>query len=703
MADDNEFRVKLFISDNEKSIVENFVKQLAETAKVLDRVSGRLTRITNKIDGMGSGPIVRGAGTPISGAHGRLLGNMEDYAFENDEEDLIDMPKPRRRRRRVSTSEVKTAAEVNADAIEKTPDAEPLAYSSHPQGRFTRQAVIGGEMGRNSRILPPIGTMTTQQILNLGSDVSSELGWEREEDPNNPGIYRVKQEPVLGADGNPMTDEAGNPMMRAVTRNLGGLGAGARFLSGGLGMLARTLPAGLGAMTAARTAQQVIGQVYGGSRAGMQMGYEPGIFGAGASNRFGGLRDAALESWFGFNPYMGFGQAREINAAVEGLGYRGDQRSAMFHTLSGLTEQTGVDTKLAASLMDQIVRYGSGSLAEFNVTMRQIPSAAQAANMSVKEFQQQMQTVATNIAQKYAQPVDMIASQITQSSAATGFTPAVTGELVSNQLQTILEAQRNGMTPGQWLNDPRQRFLQPVQGPADMFKAITGGRDLKDLRFDKSLQEFVQTFYAYGNGRQIFGMDYNTLLRQANDTNATNRVEAQMDLETLSSRTSHQTADRATSLLIGENGKTMSRLDDPTAFNQFIDRISGDLATSGVNKDKISAFESSAQNRGRSSKDIQKDLEDARRLLSSNEQSQRQSVNVKTDVEVHIKPATQQLLDRIISTSDLSTAPTSPKDGRNWHVADTASWLSDVPTSGRKTADILTLGANSLFDLGLGG
>jgi hypothetical protein len=249
----------------------------------------------------------------------------------------------------------------------------------------------------------------------------------------------------------------------------------------------------------------------------MSMGYEQSVTGAGARNYYGGIVDAAKESLFGFNPYMSFGQAMEINNKVSSLGYRGDERSNIFNATAGLAEHTGVDWKSALDFLDSGgYRTGVTSLQDFVSTMETIPPAALAARMHVKDFQNQLQQVSEALADQTGQPSVRVAGQISAASLGTGMSPGAVGALTGNTLMTILEAQRHGMTPGQWFRNPDRSVYQATEGPDSLFRMMFG-KPLTALGHDQDLQDKVSTMYAFGQGQQLFGMRWDQLLHLAND------------------------------------------------------------------------------------------------------------------------------------------------------------------------------------------
>jgi hypothetical protein len=562
---------------------------------------------------------------------------------------------------------------------------------------------------------------TAQQMAWILSERSARLAFETEPDPNNPDervpIYmqpgvapartpsgalirnqygqvvsasqlaelgdNPSEQQIAGLAGAQTTSRLGVPITRQgnLAQVGGALGGASRFLSSGATMIPE-FATYTAALAFARGIQQAI---YSPGRAGLQMGYEQSITGAGARNFLEGRFDALREAQFGFNPWLSIGQAMQINRAIEGIGYRGDQRNAMVNSFARLDEQ-GLNVQDYIGMFNNDYRYGGANLSEFVNTLRQVPSAAQSANMNVRAFTQQLTEVSQTIAQRSGVSATNIAGQLTAISQGTGMTPALAGAQIQDQFLTIMGAARYGERLGTYLADPRRSVYQTTEGIEQKFQMLTG-QSLSKLPTDSNLQALVREInFVQPNA---FGMDFQQLMQYALDPKRNQATVGTNDLNQI-----------VNNLIPFTNGRTML-----AQGNQLIDvgsqsgreqvnrRIGADLERAGVSQNTISQI-INQYGGGTSAKDIQNEIRKAQRAVTEVTNDRVQNANNRTSVIVGLDPRARSILTTTLKNADYEELQNPNGNNSFWSdVGDVAGTVAGRPIGAAVSAvDTVTSG-----------
>jgi hypothetical protein len=478
----------------------------------------------------------------------------------------------------------------------------------------------------------------------------------------------------------------------------GGGGAGG---GGGLGLggnaalaLSRMLATGGEILPTVAVATAAIASVRGAmntlaapGRGGTQMGYDPGFFGAGAQNFLGGRLEALSRANFGFNPWLSVGQAMQINSAIEGMGYRGDQRNAMIGAFSTLGER-GINVQDISQMFNADYRYGATNLSEFVRTLEQVPTAAQAANMNVRAFTQQLTEVAMGIAQRSGTSATNIAGQITAVSQATGMTPGLIGAQTNDRFMTIMGAAHFGERLGTYLADPRRTGYQSTMGVEQKFQMLTG-QSLRNLPTDTNLQALVREInFVQPNA---FGMDFSQLMQYALDPQRNRATAGSTDLQQALS-----------GLIPFKSGQIMmngpSGLTDVTTDagrTQFNQRVRSDLQQAGVAPDRINQI-INQYGGGISMGDIQNEVRQASRAIQQRTNTRIQNANARTSVIVGLDPNARGILTTALKNADYENLQNPNGNNSFWSdVGDVGSFLT------RPAVSALEMSSSGL--LGIGG
>lgn len=164
-------------------------------------------------------------------------------------------------------------------------------------------------------------------------------------------------------------------------------------------------------------------------------------------------------------------QAGEIMRAIEQSGWRGDQQRRLTQgagSLFSLPGMTGLNPQLGVSLMDQTMRYGASSMNQFLETMRNLPEAAKAANVSIDEMGSAMEEMG-NAVQEQGGTFGEGMRRATEFSGITGM-PAQTGiQAMQNpvvqsniMLRTGLMPQVQGLAPTGTLTGALSKSLEQM-------------------------------------------------------------------------------------------------------------------------------------------------------------------------------------------------------------------------------------------------
>jgi hypothetical protein len=545
-----------------------------------------------------------------------------------------------------------------------------------PEERQLRQraTILDSDRAHFARRLWFGNRPTTQQMAYLLSEQLGRAAFETQPDPNNPdermpvyiqpgteaardeagNLVRNQYGEVVGASdyASLAPDEQPDDLSSIQTDARSGIPVTRQGRIGGL--IPRGVPLGLSKMLATggeiiptvaiataalQYGRQIMTSFAAPGRGGTQMGYDPGFFGQGAQNYLGGRFEALRAADFGFNPWLSTSQALQINSAIEGIGYRGDQRNAMIGAFGGLGER-GLNVQDFIQLFNADYRYGATNLSEFVRTMEEVPSAAQAANMNVHAFTQQLVEVSTAIAQRSGTSATSVAGQITAVSQATGMTPGLVGAQTNDQFLTIMGAANFGERLGTYLADPRRAAYQSTMGVEQKFQMLTG-QPLQNLPTDPNLQALAREInFVQPNA---FGMDIPQLMQYALDPNRNRTTTANSDLQ--QALQSLIPFGNGQIMMTGPNGLTNVTSDQ--GRNQLNERIRSDLQQAGVAPDKINQIIQQTGG-GISMGDIQREIRQATGAVRDVTNNRIQNANAKASVVVGLDPRAQGILTTVL-------------------------------------------------------
>jgi hypothetical protein len=287
--------------------------------------------------------------------------------------------------------------------------------------------------------LPRYGEFNTQDILNLaGNATASAAEGLAKQAATNPGG-------VLGQFAN---SNVGQKVM-------GGLGSSTRLLNGISNIIPYT-----------RAFQQLTGiptSLSGQNAEGTAMGYNQGGTNVGPFRIPGigiGLKGLSISpamtqgiqnSWqafkYGLTPGGSSKLMTQMQGALQGEGWSG----STMRNMAGQYGQVAASQNFGnigtpqelAPIMDQLVRYGSGGLDNLTTSLKKIPNAALAANQSISQTVQGLNTFAQaqqSMGATYAQGFNTAANM----SVATGATPATNQQLLSNPLGQAFASEMTG-------------------------------------------------------------------------------------------------------------------------------------------------------------------------------------------------------------------------------------------------------------------
>jgi hypothetical protein len=317
--------------------------------------------------------------------------------------------------------------------------------------------------------------------------------------------------------------------MREAQRGGGRFGGAARGI-GGFGMgAARVAPLVATGVNGLKFLNALPGRLAFPTREGMTMGLDQGgeqfmgipftnLFNNQASNEvLASWRDAftsALPGWLGGQGgFLNFGEGQEINQVIHSEGYSRGQRERLFSSMADLRADGMLDIPTMGAQFDEAIRHGSASIEQFTAILESIPGAAQAAQMSVKEYQEQLHASSMQLSQgglTYTESTGLVNA----ISTATGYRPEDSAKLVQNRNLQVLAANRSGMNPMDVYNDPQARARGAVMAPAQMFQMVTGKELSKEAIQDPQTQGQIRMMYEWGMGQDLFGVSFEQLMSQ---------------------------------------------------------------------------------------------------------------------------------------------------------------------------------------------
>lgn len=161
-----------------------------------------------------------------------------------------------------------------------------------------------------------------------------------------------------------------------------------------------------------------------------------------------GLRSRRLRTSLAMEPDINKEQAGRIVDAIEAHGWSGNERDTIAYTsMRGLTSE-GQNPETLMPLLDRSLRYGTGSLQQFNQAMQDVGHGARAARMGLDEFHTSMGTYAET-AQSHGQTFGQGLIDARGFTATTGMSPTVGAGLMNNPLVQSMAMTRYGLLPAQ--------------------------------------------------------------------------------------------------------------------------------------------------------------------------------------------------------------------------------------------------------------
>ncbi len=168
-----------------------------------------------------------------------------------------------------------------------------------------------------------------------------------------------------------------------------------------------------------------------------------------ASEYYGNMFDAATAM---FEPGVTYGGEQNINTMLEETGWHGARQDVLENAMTQLNKDVGgegiLDPGVTASMIDQATRLGQYPLEDFINTLKTVPETARAANMSVAEFQQQLDQVGNALQERgltYGQGVQAA----NRFSGVTNQSPLVGQQLMDNQFIQANLMGKYGLLPEQ--------------------------------------------------------------------------------------------------------------------------------------------------------------------------------------------------------------------------------------------------------------
>jgi hypothetical protein len=161
-----------------------------------------------------------------------------------------------------------------------------------------------------------------------------------------------------------------------------------------------------------------------------------------------GLRSRRLRTDLAAEGLINREQANQMVNVLEGMGWSGQERDTMAYTTMAPLMQQGQNPEVLGPILDRSIRYGSGSLQQFNEAMNHVGQAAQEANMGLDEFQQAMGEFAETAAQGGSTYVQGLQSA-RRFTGATGMDPRFGAELQQNPIMQSMGMMRYGLLPSQ--------------------------------------------------------------------------------------------------------------------------------------------------------------------------------------------------------------------------------------------------------------
>jgi hypothetical protein len=187
-----------------------------------------------------------------------------------------------------------------------------------------------------------------------------------------------------------------------------------------------------------------------------------------------GLRSRRLITDLATEPLINKEQAGQMVGVLQGMGWSGEQRDTMAYTSMAPLMKQGQNPEVLGPMMDRAVRYGTGSLQEFNEAMNHIGETARGARMPLDEFEQAMGEFAETASQTGSTYVQGLQSA-RRFSTTTGMDPRFGSELMQNDFVQSLGMTRTGLLPSQQGLLGGQQTAQLALEGTDMAMRMTQG------------------------------------------------------------------------------------------------------------------------------------------------------------------------------------------------------------------------------------
>jgi len=162
-----------------------------------------------------------------------------------------------------------------------------------------------------------------------------------------------------------------------------------------------------------------------------------------------GAKSSLKAQWsakFGLNPNYTVAQAKEARSIVNAFGYGGDRADYMAERLKQLEIHQRLSPEASMRLLDPAARFGNVEMSQLEDTLNGLPAAAKAARMNLKQFGEQVTTLAEQLAANGPGSPTAYAGQLSAFSAVTGLSPEKGAAMLQSKQQTFMAMGMTGMS-----------------------------------------------------------------------------------------------------------------------------------------------------------------------------------------------------------------------------------------------------------------
>lgn len=206
-------------------------------------------------------------------------------------------------------------------------------------------------------------------------------------------------------------------------------------------------------------------------------------------------------------------QAQQIVGGLAGMGWTGEQgESAAFNALAPLVQQ-GMNPALATQSFDDVMRQGNSTISNFVQTMDHLGRSAQAANMSLDEYQQGLEEFAQKAKQLGAVGAQgyQLGRDLTDSL---GVAPQVAATFFDNPLVQGQAMAQTGVLPNAMGLLGAHQTTNALYGAIDMAMKGTAGFANRPSIVDPTTGHRISgKAYQVTEAASLMGMDRNLLQR----------------------------------------------------------------------------------------------------------------------------------------------------------------------------------------------